>query len=239
MNTSNQVSQIVAADLSAYSHVAVKLTSTGINLCTAVTDRVIGTLLQGNNAPQTGGSAVGMACTVNLINGAGLHYVTLGAGITTAIAMGDELQLDTTDGTYCLRTSGEVAAIAWEAAPSSSATGIIRALLLPKSAVARPVASYTADGAIALTTGVHLVAKASAAAMTLAAPSGQDGLTLTIIANTDFAHVITFTGTTLLDGTTGANSTATTAAFIGSGLTVVAVGTKWLLQSAVVCTIAP
>lgn len=93
-----------------------------------------------------------------------------------------------------------------------------------------PVNNYTADGAIALTSGIHTIAKTSAAAMTVAAPSNQDGTELTIVANTDFAHVITFTGSTLLDGTTGANLTVTLAAFKGSSITVVAVGTKWLLK---------
>lgn len=91
--------------------------------------------------------------------------------------------------------------------------------------------NYTADGAIALTSGMHTIAKTSAAAMTVAAPSNQDGERLVIISNTDFAHVITFTGATLLDGTTGANLTVTMTAFKGSAITVVAVGTKWLLES--------
>lgn len=103
-----------------------------------------------------------------------------------------------------------------------------------------PVTAYTANGAIALTTGLHAIEKTgSAAAMTVAAPTAaQDGVELTIIGNTDFAHVITFTGGTLLDGTTGANTTATLAAFKGSGVTVVARGSTWLLKSAVVATIA-
>jgi len=94
------------------------------------------------------------------------------------------------------------------------------------------VTNYTADGAIAITTGIHTIAKTSAAAMTVAAPtSAQDGTRLTIVANTDFAHVITFTGSTLLDGTTGANLTVTLTAFKGSAITVIAVGTKWLLEN--------
>lgn len=94
------------------------------------------------------------------------------------------------------------------------------------------VTTYTADGAIALTPGVHVIAKATAAAMTIAAPSsGIDGARLLIVANTDAAHVITFTGATLLDGTTGANLTVTLTAFKGSAIVIVAVGTKWLLQS--------
>lgn len=106
------------------------------------------------------------------------------------------------------------------------------ALQVTDQPVSRAVVSnYTADGAIALTSGVHTIAKTSAAAMTVAAPSSQDGTRLHIVANTDFAHVITFTGSTLLDGTTGANLTVTLTAFKGSSIVVVAVGTKWLLES--------
>lgn len=97
-------------------------------------------------------------------------------------------------------------------------------------ALRNPVSVYTANGAIALTSGVHAIEKTSAAAMTVAAPSSQDGEELTIVANTDFAHVITFTGSTLLDGTTGANLTVTLTAFKGSSITVIARGTKWLLK---------
>lgn len=113
------------------------------------------------------------------------------------------------------------------------ANGILRfnaAGALIASTVVSAVFNYTADGAIALVTGIHTIAKTSAAAMTVAAPANQDGERLTIVSNTDFAHVITFTGATLLDGTTGANTTVTMTAFKGSSITVVAVGTKWLLE---------
>jgi len=101
----------------------------------------------------------------------------------------------------------------------------------PNPDIRKAVSTYTADGAIALTGGIHSIEKTSAAAMTVAAPSSQDGTELTIVANTDFAHVITFTGSTLLDGTTGANLTVTLAAFKGSSLTVQAIGTKWLVKA--------
>lgn len=100
------------------------------------------------------------------------------------------------------------------------------------SSVNQELTAYTADGAITLTSGVHAIEKTSAAAMTVAAPASDiDGAELLIISNTDFAHVITFTGSTLLDGTTGANLTVTMTAFKGSAITVVARGTKWLLKS--------
>ena len=102
---------------------------------------------------------------------------------------------------------------------------------LVASTIPSETTAYTADGAIALTSGIHVLEKTSAAAMTVAAPSYQDGERLTIVSNSDFAHVITFTGSTLLDGTTGANLTVTLTAFKGSNIVVVARGTKWLLES--------
>jgi hypothetical protein len=109
--------------------------------------------------------------------------------------------------------------------PVTNALGVTNA---PKGTIT----NYTADGAIALTTGFHTVSKTSAAAMTVAAPTAaQDGTRLVISAGTNFAHVITFTGSTLLDGTTGANLTVTMTAFIGSSITVYARSGTWILES--------
>lgn len=119
---------------------------------------------------------------------------------------------------------------------NGTATG---ATVIPKARVRPETTVYTSDGAITLTSGVHFVEKTTTAAMTVAAPSSQDGERLTIISNTDHAHVITFTGTTLLDGTTGANSTATFTAFKGASITVVARGAFWLVESLNQCTCAP
>ncbi len=103
------------------------------------------------------------------------------------------------------------------------------------------VTTLTADGAIALTSGVKLLAKTSAGAFTVAAPgSANIGLTMVLTTGTDFAHVTTFTGGTLWDGTAGANSTWTSAAVQGSSLTVRAISaTKWNVESFNLGTIAP
>lgn len=93
------------------------------------------------------------------------------------------------------------------------------------------VTTISGDGAVTLASGTVVLTKGSAAAITVAAPSSQDGTKIRIISNSDFAHVVTFTGSTLLDGTTGANLTVTMTAFKGSAIEVVAVGTKWLLVS--------
>ena len=55
---------------------------------------------------------------------------------------------------------------------------------------------YTANGAITIVDGVHAIAKAgSLAAMTLAAPTaGDEGMVITIVARTAFAHTVTVAG---------------------------------------------
>lgn len=93
--------------------------------------------------------------------------------------------------------------------------------------------TYTGDGAITLTSQVALLTKGSAAAMTVAAPGTAGiGARITIVSGSNFAHVITFTGGTLGDGTTGLNTTVTMTAFIGSSLTVIAnTATQWVVES--------
>lgn len=93
--------------------------------------------------------------------------------------------------------------------------------------------TYSADGAITLVSQVALLTKGSAAAMTVAAPGAAGvGARITIVSGSNFAHVITFTGTTLGDGTTGLNLTVTMTAFIGSALTVIGnTATQWVVES--------
>ena len=101
-----------------------------------------------------------------------------------------------------------------------------------------PVTVYTADGAITISAGVHVISKTSAAAMTLAAPTAaQNGMTLVITNGTDFAHVITATGL-LEDGTEGAHNIATHGAFIGASTTLVAYNLLWHVTATVTSTIS-
>ena len=71
---------------------------------------------------------------------------------------------------------------------------------------------------------------AALASTTLADPGkDQDGLTLVFLTTTDYAHVITTVS--LHDGTTGAHTTATSAAYAGASLTVTAAGGKWMITA--------
>lgn len=102
--------------------------------------------------------------------------------------------------------------------------------------------TLTADGAIPITLDrTYVISKTSAAAMTVAAPgTGNIGRRITLLTGTDFAHVVTFTGGTLWDGTAGANSTWTAAAVQGCALTFEAVSaTKWNVVAFNLGTIAP
>lgn len=103
---------------------------------------------------------------------------------------------------------------------------------------ALPLNTYAADGAITLVSQVALLTKGSAAAMTVAAPGATKiGTRITIVSGSNFAHVITFTGGTLGDGTTGLNTTVTMTAFIGSAITVIAnTATQWVVESQNVLT---
>jgi|688.fasta_scaffold00471_82 hypothetical protein len=91
MNDNPIISIPVSADLSAHSHVAVKLTSTGIALA-GTQDLAIGTMIRGNSAAaNVGDTVIGRSAAVKLWGGNGIHEITIGTN-TTDIATGDELE---------------------------------------------------------------------------------------------------------------------------------------------------
>ncbi len=99
------------------------------------------------------------------------------------------------------------------------------------------VVLYAADGALTLVSQTAIITKTSAACLLSIAAPGVAGLRLVISSNGAQAHVITFTGGTLWDGTTGANTTVTMTAFPGSSIVVVsASATIWLVESQNVLT---
>jgi hypothetical protein len=83
---------------------------------------------------------------------------------------------------------------------------------------------YTADGAIGIADGTHVLAKTSAAAMTLAAPAASDdGMRIVIRARTAFAHVVTVAGG--LGG--NAADDVITFAKVGDAIELLADNLKW------------
>ncbi len=93
--------------------------------------------------------------------------------------------------------------------------------------------SIGANGVIAVPTRntTYVITKGSAlASSTFADPSaGANGLEVTFLNGTDFAAVITTVSVN--DGTTGLHTTLTSPAFIGGGITLVAVNAHWYVKS--------
>lgn len=169
-------------------------------------------------------------------------------GVTTA---GDAVYLDTTAGAFTATAptstnarqiivgyahvkSTTVGQIVWDIQP-------VVKLAASDTQGAGAIITYSTDGAITVAPQTALLTKGTAAAMTLAAPGTAGiGTTLTITTGSNLAHVVTFTGTTLNDGTAGANSTWTAAAVKGSSITVVGTtATEWNVVSFNLGTIAP
>lgn len=106
-------------------------------------------------------------------------------------------------------------------------------------AVTQPVTTLSVSGAIPVISGAYRIVNATAGAYTLRAPTvDEEGTTLFITAGTAVAHVLTATGLLQNGITGGAKNTATTAAFIGSGITLVALNGQWFVQASVVITFA-
>lgn len=163
--------------------------------------------------------ALGVPSSLTLTNATGLPISTGVSGLAANVAT--FLATPT--------SSNLIAAVTDETGTGALVFGtsptLSQAIVTPKGTV------LTSDGAITIASGVVLIEKVSIAALTIAAPSSQDETRITIESNSDFAHIVTFTGSTLLDGTTGANITATFAAFKGASITVIARGAFWLVES--------
>lgn len=95
---------------------------------------------------------------------------------------------------------------------------------------------YTASGALTVRSGLHFLELGSAMAMTITAPT-VDGIVMTIIAGTSFAHVVTGTNLFWAGETGGPFNKITTAAFIGSAATIVSRGGLWLVVSDQIATV--
>lgn len=216
----------------AASGVAVTVTSSGTNEALTLDAKGSGTIL-------LNGTATGAVLVGDLTNPAlSVVHTTEGTGFkvtSAAAASGVALAAISsgTDENMTLDAKG-----AGTLTINGTATG---ATIIGKARISPEFVTIAGDGAVTLNSSVVYLTKGSAAAITVAAPgAGGIGKTITITTGTDFAHVVTFTGTTLYDGTTGANTTWTAAAFQGSSITFIgATATKWNVVSFNLGTIAP
>lgn len=89
---------------------------------------------------------------------------------------------------------------------------------------------YTADGALTKSGGVHALAKTSAGAFTLVPPTtGEDGIELTVVARTAFAHTLTITEGI---GGKGASFDVITFAAVGDSIVLLADNGHWIPKGA-------
>jgi len=103
----------------------------------------------------------------------------------------------------------------------------------PNGAAKIPVA-ITASGAVPVRPGTdYVITNAGVTALTLAAPTPgtDDGVTISIVSATAFAHTLTATG--LLQTGTASVNVATFAAFAGAGLTLKAYNGHWIVTASV------
>jgi hypothetical protein len=110
---------------------------------------------------------------------------------------------------------------------------IVRYPFTAKYAAEIPIV-LSADGAIPIDEdAIFSIAKGSAAALSIAAPGEKNiGRRLKFMVGSNFAHVLTFTGATLEDGTSGLKATWIFDAIVGNSLTVVArTATRWSVES--------
>lgn len=102
-----------------------------------------------------------------------------------------------------------------------------------------PIVLASADGAIVAYSGVVMITKGTAAALTLAAPltAIHDGYRLTIVSTTAAAHTVTQTTPGFNNGST-ASDVATYGAAIGNTLELVAYSGKWYVTNTIGVTLA-
>lgn len=98
---------------------------------------------------------------------------------------------------------------------------------------------YLVDGPLGMDSGLKFLTKGSAGAYTLALPPADlDGQELIIVSKTAFAHVVTTPAAGIANGTTGAKTTLTFAAFVGASVTLVASNGQWAVLGVSNVTVA-
>ena len=209
-------------------------TATSAQLATALSNETGSSLVVFNTSPTLVTPVLG-AATATSINGLTITStngtLTLVNGSSLVTAGANSITLTSTGATdVTLPTTGTLATLAGtETLSSKTLTG---------AKVTPNVETITGDGAITIQSGVVLLTKGSEAAITLAAPSSQDGTIIEITSTTDFAHVVTVTGG-LWDGTATTNTTITFPVVAGGAVRLIAFGTDWYVLSNQGTTIAP
>lgn len=121
----------------------------------------------------------------------------------------------------------------------------LAALHIFKGGMVQAYTTVAADGAITQKSGIIVVTKGSACALTIADPTsgapeagGDDGKILTIISSTAQAHTIDNSAGSGFNAGGAASDVATFSSAIGNNLVIMAYGGKWLVVSKVNATLA-
>lgn len=227
-NVASQATGISITGRAAAAGADITVLSSGTNESLVVNAKGSGTILL--NGTATGGVYVGDVTNpafsvIHTTEGTGVSVTSAAAASGVAIAAtggtNESMTLDA-KGTGTLTLNG-------------TATGDV---IIGNGRVTPQVTVITGDGAITIESGVVVLTKGSAAAITLAAPSSQNGTTITITSTTDFAHVVTVTGG-MWDGTATTNTTVTFPVVAGAAVTLMAYGTDWYVINNQGTTIAP
>ena len=155
------------------------------------------------------------------------------AQIGASVTKGQQLAVNAA-GQMIPATGGQnVVAMAMEdqtyVSPGSFACVLFFGPFGPLSAiVSSPVTPYTTSTGIAIANGTAALDGAASLAMTLGTPTtpGQDGVVITITAETAHAHTVTTAGNKINGG-----SSVITFANVGDSVSLVAVGGVWMVQS--------
>lgn len=222
-NAATVVTGINLVGAAAASGMAVAVTSSGTNENLTIDAKGTGTVTI-NGVGGTGAIKLGGAASGNNATGITVTPAAAASGVAiAAVSTG-------TDESLTLNAKG-----AGTITIGNVSTG---ETLLPNARVTPGVQTITGDGAITIQSGQVFLSKGSIAAITLAAPSSQNGTRIVVTSLTDFAHVITVTGG-LWDGTATANTTVTFPVVKGASIVMVANGTAWYVESFNAVTIAP
>jgi len=222
--TASVVTGINLTGAAAAGGMAIAVTSSGTNESLTINAKGTGTVAI-NSVGGTGAVRLGGAASGNNATGLTVTPAAAAGGLAVAVVSTG------TDENLTINAKG-----AGTVTINGTATGNV---VIGKLRGTPVVTAASGDGAIAIATGTVTITKGSIAALTVAAPSSNDGVRITIVSTTDFAHVVTFTGGTLYDGTAGANTTVTFPTTRGASVTVVAVGVLWMVESFNAVTIAP
>lgn len=228
-NIASQATGISITGRAAAAGADITVLSSGTNENLVINAKGSGTILL--NGTATGALVVGDATNpafsvVHTSEGTGVSVTSAAAAsgvamATTSSGTNENLTLDA-------KGSGTVSI-------GTVSTGDV---IISNGQVTPQVTVISGDGAITIESGVVVLTKGGAAAITLAAPSSQNGKMITITSTTDFAHVVTVTGG-MWDGTATTNTTVTFPVVAGGAVTLMAYGTDWYVINNQGTTIAP